>query len=125
MPTLPLRSSENPALHKARSFGRLPDINECRSLLAGLANAPCPFAAVSADRPLALYGAGNLGRLAREFLKAVGHDFVVVVDRNARRMAGDPAWADVRLLHPDDVTVSDKNSVRVAVSIATSPYVPI
>src|SRR3954470_8868180 len=109
MPTLPLRSSENPVPHKARSFARLPDINECRSLLAEVANAPCPFGAVSADRPLALYGAGNLGRLAREFLKAVGHDFVMVIDRNARRMAGDPARADVRLLHPDDVTASDKS----------------
>jgi FkbM family methyltransferase len=125
MATLSLRSSENPVLHQARSFERLPDINECRLLLAEVANAPCPFAAVSADRPLALYGAGNLGGLAREFLKAVGRDFVMVIDRNAPRMAGSPPWSDVRLLHPEDVTASDKNSVRVAVGIATSPYVPI
>lgn len=125
MAPLPLRSSGKPRLHEARSFDCLPDIEECQELLAGFAKAPCPFAPASADRPLALYGAGNLGRLAREVLKAVGHDFVMVIDRNARAMADDPSWAGVRLVYPGDVPGSTKRNVRVAVSIATSPYVPI
>jgi FkbM family methyltransferase len=111
--------------HKARSSSLLPDADECRPLLAELATAPCPFAPVSADMPLALYGAGNLGRLARDFLKAVGHDFVMVIDRNAPWMTDDPVWSDVRLLHPDDVADGIKSDVRVAVSVATLPYVPL
>ncbi len=75
--------------------------------------------------PIALYGAGNLGRLARDFLKFVGCDAAIVIDRNARKMANDPDWADVRLLQPDEVADSTKNAVRVAVSVATSPYVPL
>src|SRR6185436_11465202 len=59
------------------------------------------------------------------FLKHVGHDFVMVIDRNASRMADDPAWSGVRLLHPDNVPESARREVLVAVSIATSPYVPI
>lgn len=58
--------------HKARSFADLPGANQADLLLAELSNAPCPFAPVPADRPLALYGAGNLGRLARNHLKRVG-----------------------------------------------------
>ncbi len=112
-------------LHRARSFARLPDSREAAALLEELAATPCRFAPPSTDRPLALYGAGNLGRLARDFVKAVGHDFVMVVDRNARQMADDLAWSGVPLYHPDDVTDRDKRRLRLAVSIATSPYVPM
>jgi FkbM family methyltransferase len=118
-------TSEKPLLHRGRPFPRLPDRNEARSLLAELATAPCRFSPASADLPLALYGAGNLGRLARDYLKTVGHEFTMVVDRNARGMAEVPDWSGVRLLHPDDVTDSAKSGVRLAVSVVTSPYAPL
>jgi FkbM family methyltransferase len=116
---------ERPLLHKTRSFGRLPDRDEACGLLAQLARASCSFSPVLADRPLALYGAGNLGRLARDFLNVVGLEFAMVIDRDARRLAQDPEWSGARLLHPGDVTGSDKRDVRLAVSVATSPYAPI
>jgi FkbM family methyltransferase len=116
---------ENPLRHKARSFTDLPDADQASALLAEIAAAPCRFAPVGANRPLALYGAGNLGRLAREFLKVVGHDFVMAVDRNAADLAQDGRWAGVRLITPDAVTQTEKNSVRLTVSVVTAPYVPI
>lgn len=116
---------ERVLLRQARSFDRPPDGDEACSLLGELATAPCPFAPVEIDRPLALYGAGNLGRLARDFLNAVGHDFTMVIDRNARELASDPDWCDARLVQPADVPDSAKSRVRVAVSVATAPYVPI
>ena len=69
--------------HKARSFTALPGPDQTPVLLAKIATAPCPFAPATADAPLALYGGGNLGRLARDFLKAVGQDFVMAIDRPA------------------------------------------
>ena len=111
--------------HKARSFTALPGPEQAQSLLAEIATAPCRFAPVAADRPLALYGAGNLGRLARDYLKTVGHDFVMAIDRNAPQLAEEPGWSGVQLLHPDEVTEATKREVRLAVSIVTSPYVPL
>jgi FkbM family methyltransferase len=115
----------NQFLHRERSFPRPPDRNEAGSLLAELATAPCRFSPVSADAPLALYGAGNLGRLARDYLRTVGREFTMVVDRNARTMVEDSDWSGARLLHPDDVPVSAKGSVRIAISVVTSPHVPL
>ena len=112
-------------LHKARPFSGLPNPHQAPRLLAELATASCAFSPVLADVPLALYGAGNLGRLAREFLKAVGRDFEMVVDRSARQIADDPEWFGVRLVHPDDVAKTKRSGVRFAVSIVTSPYVPL
>ena len=94
-------------------------------LLDEIADAPADYAPVPADRPLALYGAGNLGRLARDFLKAVGQDFILAVDQNARALSALGDWAGVRLLHPDEVGDGDKSRVRLAVSVVTSAYVPI
>jgi FkbM family methyltransferase len=112
-------------LHLARSFRHLPDGKDAATLLAGLAEAPCLFSPAPADRRLALYGAGNLGRLARDFLSAVRHEFVLVVDRDAKRIARDLDWREARVLHPDDVPERDKEDVLLAVSVATSPYVPL
>jgi hypothetical protein len=48
--------------HEARRFDHLPDVAHGQSLLAELATARCRFGPVVPDRPLALYGAGKLGR---------------------------------------------------------------
>ena len=114
-----------PLPHKARSFNDAPNAAQAASLLAKLATAPCPYSAASADKPLALYGAGNLGRLARDFLKTVGQDVDLAVDRKARDLACEPDWSGVRLLHPDEVTEAEKNHVRLAVCLVTSPFVPL
>jgi len=113
------------APHESRSFAELPDATRATRLLDDLATAPCAFAPVAADRSLALYGAGSLGRLAREFLTGVGRDFAVIIDRNAEALAREPYWIGTRLLRPDAVTAVEKHGLRFAVSIVTSPYVPI
>jgi FkbM family methyltransferase len=111
--------------HKARSFADLPGQSQASILLDEIASAPAAGGPVPADRPLALYGAGNLGRLARDFLKAVGQDFVLAIDQNARALSANGGWTGVRLLHPDDVGDRDKSGARLAVSVVTSAYVPI
>lgn len=111
--------------HQARTFAELPRRDRAASLLAGIATAPCGFSPVPADKPIALYGAGKLGLLARDFLKAVGHDSAVAIDRNARQVADDPHWSGVRMLHPDDVPEATKSDARLAVSLVTSPYIPL
>jgi FkbM family methyltransferase len=118
-------ASETPLPHAARSFADLPDPAQAAALLADLAPAPCAFAPVKAGRPLALYGAGNMGHLARDFLDLVGHAPEMVIDRNAAALAGDAGWAGNRLVAPEGVPAADKAAHRVAVSVVTAPYVPI
>ncbi len=111
--------------HQARSFPDLPDAERAATLLGQLATAPCPFSPIKPDLPLALYGAGNLGLLACEFLTAVGHGYHMVIDRNAQLLAQEPCWSGVSLVHPDGVPAAAKRGLRLAVSIVTSPYVPL
>jgi FkbM family methyltransferase len=114
-----------PLPHRARTFPGLPGLQEAPWLLDELASETCFCAPVPADRPLALYGAGNLGRLARNFLNTVGQDFVCVIDRNAHDLSDHPDWSGVRLVHPDETTKDDKAGMRLAVTVVTSAYVPL
>jgi FkbM family methyltransferase len=113
------------ARHEARSFAELPDADAATHFLGQIAAAPCAFSPVRMDRPVALYGAGSLGQLARDFLTGVGHDFAMAIDRNADELLRDPYWSGVVLKHPDAIPQAAKHAFRVAVSIVTSPYVPI
>jgi FkbM family methyltransferase len=109
----------------ARDFDAPPGVPQAQALLAQLAEAPCAAGPVALDRPLALYGAGNLGRLARDYLKVVRHDFAMAVDRAADRLAADPQWAGLRVVAPEEVPDDVRRDVRLAVSVVTTPYVPL
>lgn len=119
------RREELSSPHLARNFLIMPDADRAAPLLAELAAAPCEFSPVPADRPLALYGAGSLGRLARDFLCTVGREFALVIDRNARQLAQEPCWSGFRLVQPEDVSSRGKGRLRLAVGIVTAPYVPL
>jgi FkbM family methyltransferase len=111
--------------HRARAFKRPPDAEKAAMLLKELATALCAYSPVAADVPLALYGAGNMGRLARDFLATVGRKPVMVIDRDARRFAQEPSWSGERLVHPDQAAEFAKDGLRIAVCVVTAPYVPI
>jgi len=111
-------------VHRARSFPALPGATKAAFLLAELAVSPCAFSPVGAEKPLALYGAGDMGRLARDFFALAGLDIALVIDRNAAN-ASIGAWSATRPVTPEAVPEAVKRSVRVAVCVATSAYVPI
>ena len=103
--------------HSARAFADLPHPGQASLLLAEIAAAPCKFSPVIDDAPLALYGAGNMGRLACEVLGNVGRHIEMVIDLNARKLTPPPAWCSVPLLHPDEVPHGAKTKLRLAVSL--------
>lgn len=111
-------------VHKARSFPALPGATRAAFLLAELAGTPCVFSPVGAEKPLALYGAGDMGRLARDFFALAGLGIALVIDRNAENPSIG-AWSATRPVTPEAVPDEVKSSVRVAVCVATSAYAPI
>lgn len=111
-------------VHAARSFSQAPDAKHASVLLAELAAVACAFSPVAADKPLALYGAGDMGRLARDFFALAGLEIALLIDRNAA--AGTVGgWSATPPVTPDAVPPGLRRAVRVAVCVATSAYVPI
>lgn len=103
-------------------FDRAPDPERAVEILAEITRRKPVHWPRKVDQPLALYGAGKLGKMAKEYLDAIGIAVVFVVDANAAAYAADPFWAGVRLIAPDQVTEQEKAEVLLAVCVATVPY---
>ena len=114
------------ARHVARHFDTLPDIAAARASLR-MANACAPAGAPARldGEELWIYGGGALGKLVHAHLRAVGQTIAGVIDRNAAACARDPAWARVRVLHPDAVPDEVKAHALFAVAVVTVPYMPL
>ncbi|MFG1480151.1 FkbM family methyltransferase [Xanthobacter sp. V4C-4] len=112
--------------HVARRFHGLPDRATAVALLSEAnARAPAGAPVVPGRRPLWLYGAGSLGKLAYAHLAAVGQPVAGVIDRNAAACAADPAWAGVPVLAPEAVPEAVRAQALCAVAIVTLPYAPL
>ncbi len=102
-----------------------PDITTATRLIEDIAerrSIPVPRVI---DKPLVLYGAGNLGKLAKEYFDFCGIPVSCVVDAHARQARANPCWNGVHVTYPSDVSEIEKKNSLVAVCISTSPYEPI
>lgn len=109
----------------ARAFDAAPSADDARTLLAEIASTKSTALPLKPTQPLVLYGAGDLGRLARDHLRHLEIPIAAVIDRNAAALAIDPEWAGIPVLHPDKVDSGLKREAMLAVSIATSPFAPL
>lgn len=109
-------------LHGGRHFSELPDRAAARQLLERINDGCCRFSPRAARDPLVLYGAGDLGRLAYDYLRTIGQDFSMVVDRDAARLRHDPFWAGHQLVEPSEVPAAVKRSALLAICVATAPF---
>lgn len=103
----------------------LPDATEARRLLHRIAARPAVGAPRAVDKPLALYGAGNLGRMAKAYFDRLGIPVSLVVDAEAETHRHAPCWQGVRLCTPDQVDAGQKADALLAACIATAPYADI
>lgn len=109
----------------ARSFAAMPDAADARRLMAEIAAAKVDLGPQVTDAPIMLYGAGNLGRMAKEFLGVVDRPFEFVVDRNAPGLRNDPYWWSHTLLTAEKIPDDIKRSHTLLLTVATAPYGPV
>lgn len=100
----------------------LPDRPSARRLLREIAAAAPAAGPRRADKPLLLYGAGNLGRMAKVLLERIGIPIEAVVDAQAETLAGTPFWQGTRMLAPHAADDALRRNGLLAVTIATLPW---
>lgn len=125
MPAKAQRQQQPLTGHIARHFDVLPGVAKSLALLEEIDAGEPTTVPVSLAKPVGLYGAGNLGHMARDFLKAVWCDFDFVIDRNADSLCNDPAWQGKQVYHPDAVPDGLKQTHQLLVTVATVPQVPL
>lgn len=103
-------------------FPHSPDADTAFHLLKKIAAQETKCGPRRVDKPLALYGAGKLGRMASEYFTRLGISFQFVVDAKAHVYSEDSFWEDVDIVSPQDVPVKHRKSVLLAVCVSTVPY---
>ncbi|WP_152555708.1 FkbM family methyltransferase [Methylomarinum vadi] len=105
-------------------MSELPGLEQSLQMLADLKSRrgtsklkPCPV-----DRPLVLYGAGNLGQLAADLFARLDIDVVYAVDRQPR---SEPINGRIPVVEPDNSPLADRRDFMIAVCIVTTPYQPV
>lgn len=74
------------------------------------------------NKPLILYGAGDLGQMARGFFERINIPFLYVVDADPQRYKGSGTWDGVPILKPSDVSAEHRAGALLAVCISTVSY---
>ena len=77
------------------------------------------------DKPVIIYGAGSLGKMAKDFFRCLDIPFLYVVDKNASKYKTDEHWQNVEIIHPDDVKKTDKEDCLLVVCIVTMPLMKL
>lgn len=101
----------------------LPDREGALALLAGLCGRAPTLAAQPVDRPLVLYGAGKLGRLAAELLAFLDIPVAYAIDRSPP--ADGLLLGRIRVYRPEEASRADHDNHLVAVCVVLAPYAPI
>jgi len=99
-----------------------PNPQRASELLRVIANRPSAAGARSVDKPLAIYGAGNLGKMAATYFRHLGVEFLFVVDANPSLHQGDPFWEGVTVFSANEIPIDQRESTLLAVCVATSPF---
>jgi FkbM family methyltransferase len=105
------------------SIHPLPTLAMARKLLWQLVSHRSVVGPQPVDKPLILYGAGQLGRMAAELFKRLGIPILYAVDRACGK--GDQLLDDVPVIRPEATDRIDRETCLLAVCIVTVPYEPI
>lgn len=124
-PCRPAAAPPDEIMYQAEEFSSIPDAAAAIALFRKIASETTDLAGRVVDRPLVLYGAGNLGRMACEYLDQVGIPIELVIDVNAERIVQHPWWSNRRVCRPECVPEHLKQSALLAVCVVTSRYVPL
>ncbi len=103
----------------------LPDVQQALRLLRALQARPHWQPLPHDPRPVVLYGAGELGQLARAWCRDQGVAVQAVVDASAPRWQDHPAWQGLPVLAPSEVPPAWHCRHRLLLCISTLPWQPL
>lgn len=106
-------------------FNNIPDTDTAINMLKEIAAQSITVGPQKVDKPLALYGAGELGHMAKEYFDKLGIKIEYVVDIRADYWRKDDNWEGTQIVFPEEISLDQKKNHLLAVCIATIPFTPL
>jgi FkbM family methyltransferase len=76
------------------------------------------------DRPIILYGAGNLGKMAKRYFDKLEVPILFIVDSNTESI-NDPFWDNIKIFKPNEIPLHTRLKCITIVCIVTRPFMEI
>ena len=81
----------------------MPSLKKDNELLQDILSSKIELFPRKINKPVILYGAGSLGKMAKDFFDYLDIPFLYVVDKNASQYKTDEYWQNTEIIHPEDV----------------------
>lgn len=103
-------------------YTKLPNRKVAHQLLHEIVKRPVSFVPRKVDKQLVLYGAGNLGKMAKKYFERLGIPILCVIDANPNSHRHNPFWEGVDIFSTKDVPVELRKDAMLAICVATVPF---
>jgi len=110
------------------NFDKLPNIEKCNKLLDVIHKKVKPSlseVSCKVDKPIIIYGAGNLGKMAKEYLNKLNIKPLFIIDRNFEKCNEDLFWRNGEILDPCEVPYIARKLNKVIVCVVTTSFCEI
>jgi FkbM family methyltransferase len=107
------------------NFKDLPDKDSAIDLLKHISLQKLAVKPEKISQPLALYGAGDLGQMAKKYFDHIGFRVECIIDLHADKWRRKSCWKGTKILFPDEVSTEQKNNYLLVVCIVKIPYIPL
>jgi len=77
------------------------------------------------DKQVILYGAGSLGKMAKNFFDYLNIPFLYFVDKNSDLLKSDEDWSGIDIVKPNEVKKVDKKNCLLIVCIVTTQLISL
>ncbi len=77
------------------------------------------------NKPVIIYGAGNLGRMAKDFFAYLNIPILYIVDTTAQKRLTETYWRNTKIIYPHQVSRKDKVNSLLVICIVTTPLIPL
>ena len=106
-------------------YDKLPDIEESYKLLDVIhKKVKLSLSSVSykVDKPLIIYGAGNLGKMAKDYFDKLNIPILFVIDKNYVSCNNDPFWKGIEVIKPEEVPFHARKLSIISVCVTTTSF---
>jgi len=103
----------------------VPLLKEAGGFLENILLSDYKFQTREINKPIIIYGAGSLGKMAKDFFSYLNIPFLYVVDQKASQYKGDECWENIEIISPDDVSEKDKKNSLLVICVVTTPLIAL